>query len=111
MMVFSLNTKKNSRSKIHTIEVRGDVVGRDSERFKKAMDDLIDEKCNGINLDLQQVNFMDSPGLGVLTYYHMWLKERSKTLKVTISHPTLLSDLFEKTKLDQALEVEVAERL
>lgn len=89
-----------------TLEVRGDVAGRDSERLAEMLEEFVKQKIKSFVLDLRRVDFMDSAGLGTVTFHHMYLKKRKKKLTIILNKESFLSGVFEKTHLDKAITVD-----
>jgi len=105
--MIGMNVKEKDENTV-VFQVRGDIAGMDSERFSKMMEELTKGKKPEIVVDMRFVRFIDSAGLGVLTYNHMALKSKKRKLVCVVSPGSFVSSLFEKTKLDKALHVEQA---
>ena len=103
MKTFSVKDSRENGEKNVTIQVRGDIAGRDSERFCSKLDEFASSKLSKLVVDLRNVSFIDSAGLGTLVYKHIWMKERKKKMVILIEPGSNLDDLFIKTKLKTEL--------
>ncbi len=65
------------------------------------------EVSSTVVLDLRDVTFMDSPGLGTLIYCHQRLAEDRATLVVRAPQGDVL-ELFDMVRLDTKMPIELA---
>ena len=92
------------------VRILGDIAGRDSARFAKMMEEVSRSGVKTITLDLTRVNYMDSAGLGSLTFNHMELKNKRKRLVIRVKPDSFLFQLFTDTKLATLLNIEETAR-
>lgn len=88
------------------IALSGEVDLHAVPRFRSAMQDA-ESRVNGENLamlvDLGEVEFMDSSGLGVLIGYHRQLEERGGGLRIVTGEAAL--KILRLTNLDTVFEI------
>lgn len=92
-----------------TLSIRGEVAGKDSERFAQRIDELVEDGIKEIVIDLRNSNFMDSAGLGTLAYTHVTLQKKRRKMSVLVEPESFMHNLFDKTKLCQVLTILTAE--
>jgi anti-sigma B factor antagonist len=90
----------------------GSIIESDDDAMKEGMDPLFKKDYQRIILDVSQVNFINSHGLGVLVYYHNQMQKQNRTFIIRNSNPrpdSYLRRLFIMTRLDQVLNIEDSE--
>lgn len=90
---FSVLTIQNERIDAHN-----------SSELKEYLLDLIESGENPIIVQLKQVRFIDSSGLGALLFGHKQLAAKSGRLILTNIQPQVLS-MFELTRLTRVFEI------
>lgn len=89
---------------VAVIGLTGDFVARTVEQFKAQMTNLIEKNVLFAVLDLSQVAFMDSSGLGACMAAHKAFQERSGAL-VFAKPSEAVAKIFRVTRADQKLRV------
>jgi anti-sigma B factor antagonist len=88
---------------IELLAVSGRVaVGRESQRFEWTVDELLKQHKNRIVVDVSQVDYVDSAGLGILVGCHGKARESGGELRVA-GAIARVSRLLEMTGLDKVL--------
>ncbi|NMA95601.1 MAG: STAS domain-containing protein [Clostridiales bacterium] len=97
-----MNTKRGNGD--IRIELMDDITFANASRLKKEMLRQIDEDVERVIINISQVEFMDSSGIGVLISLYKIVESMGGQL--IIEHPNLgVQKLFEMTKLDEILDV------
>lgn len=88
-----------------TVRHEGDLDIVTSEEVKRQLARLVEDGSETVTLDLRNVGFVDSSGLGALVAVHNYAEKRGAHLIVR-SAPTHVRDLFSLTRLDKLLTVD-----
>jgi anti-sigma B factor antagonist len=88
-----------------TVRCEGDLDIVTSEDVKRQLSALVETGSDTVALDLRDVGFVDSSGLGALVAVHHYAEAKGSQLVVR-SVPTHVRDLFTITRLDNLLTVE-----
>ncbi|HEX8805067.1 MAG TPA: STAS domain-containing protein [Acidimicrobiales bacterium] len=83
----------------------GDLDIVTSENVKRELSEVFDSGATALTLDLGDVRFVDSSGLGTLVALHRYAEAAGSTFTVR-SVPPQVQRLFEITRLDDLLAVE-----
>lgn len=86
------------------VGLTGDFVARTVEQFKAQMTDLIEKNILFVVLELSQVPFMDSSGLGACMAAHKAFQEKRGAL-VFAKPSEAVAKIFRVTRADQKLRV------
>jgi anti-sigma B factor antagonist len=94
--------KKIIDSTIIVLDITGEVkLGESAERLSGELASILaDEKVEGVILNLENINYMDSTGLGELVGYLGRFQESGKRLKLVNPNRTI-TKLLELTRLNQ----------
>ncbi len=88
-----------------TVELRGELDGYSAERLRHCLQELTDAGHRRIVLDVKEMEFIDSAGLGVLIAATKCLSQHEGELVVTSAGPQA-AKLFEMTGVDTVVTVE-----
>jgi anti-sigma B factor antagonist len=88
-----------------TVRCEGDLDIVTSEDVKRQLATLVETGSSKVTLDLRDVGFVDSSGLGALVAVHHFAEAKGSHLVVS-SVPIHVRDLFSLTRLDHLLTVE-----
>ena len=94
-----------SDTAVTTVRCEGDLDIVTSEDVKRQLAALVETGSGTVTLDLRDVGFVDSSGLGALVAVHHYAEAKGSQLVVR-SVPTHVRDLFSLTRLDNLLTVE-----
>ena len=84
--------------------IGGITLGENSSLFRECVRNLLAKQKNRIVLDLSQVRYLDSSGIGELV--SAFTLVRNKGGKITLSHPRLRSmDMMTMTRLKSVFEI------
>lgn len=85
------------------------VLGVDSRKLKRKMEGLFLKKSNvRLIIDISNLEFIDSYGLGVIVYYHTCMQKAGRQLLLFNSNPNpqaYMTRLMELTKLINVFHV------
>jgi anti-sigma B factor antagonist len=88
-----------------TIRCEGDLDIVTSDDVKRQLAALVEDGSSTVTLDLRDVGFVDSSGLGALVAVHHFAEAKGSQLVVR-EVPDHVRDLFSITRLDHLLTVE-----
>ena len=83
----------------------GDVDLQTANQLRDRVDAAADEGASTVVIDLRDVEFMDSPGLGTIIYCHQRLAERQATL-VLRAPQGHVRELFDIVQLGSMVAIE-----
>jgi anti-sigma B factor antagonist len=98
----SLDTSFDGTS---TVRYEGDLDIVTADDLKRRLAAVVEDGNETVTLDLRDVGFVDSSGLGALVAVHHYAEARGTQLVVR-SAPEHVRDLFTLTRLDDLLTVE-----
>ena len=98
--------KKAIDSSIIVLEITGEVkLGESAERLSEELSKILsDEAVEGVVLDLEHINYMDSTGLGELVGYLSRFQDSGKRLKLVNPNHTVVK-LLQLTRLDRVFGI------
>ncbi|MBD3322881.1 MAG: anti-sigma factor antagonist [Chitinivibrionales bacterium] len=97
----SLQLRGNEKSRI--IHANGDITSPAVPDLSQMVEEFSESEYRRLIIDLTQVNFVDSYGLGSFVYYHSMLSEKGKTLLFAV-HETL-KEILTNCNLDKVLNI------
>ena len=84
------------------------VIGVDSKKFNKKMESLVKKKDKKVVIDISEIEFIDSYGLGAIVYFHTFMQNSGREL-IFYNKPsepqTYVARLLDLTKLNQVFKV------
>ncbi|MEM1280153.1 MAG: STAS domain-containing protein [Cyanobacteria bacterium P01_D01_bin.6] len=89
---------------IRILEPNGILDGTQADAFRKEVDDALEAGVDKILIDLKNITFVDSSGLGLLVTVLKQVKASSKEMYVC-SINDQVKMLFELTSMDRVFEV------
>ena len=102
--------KKVIDNTIIVLDITGEVrLGESAERLSEELSKLLsDDKVEGVVLDLENINYMDSTGLGELVGYLSRFQDSGKRLRLVNPNDTIVK-LLQLTRLDQVFKIYTSE--
>ncbi len=103
-MSVSIKTKKSKGLDI--LYISGRLVNIDSEKFQKKLESFCQKRSGDVILDITDVSFIDSFGLGTLVKHHTELNEKGHKLIILNTNTdqnTYIQRLFDITGLDKVM--------
>ena len=88
-----------------TALVRGKVYSQDASLFRDELLEKIDKGVTEVGIDLSELTYIDSTGLGVLITIHKRVKEKNGKILITGAQG-MVEQLFKRTRLDRVLMME-----
>lgn len=99
-----MDIRERADGQIRILHVTGKVTRADGERVLRArIEDLSDRGYNRIVLNLAEVPYMDSSGLGELVRCYSSLRRESGTMALTHLSPRIV-DMLRITKLGEVFD-------
>ncbi len=89
---------------VNIIQISGRLDAANRDAFKKAVDARLADKQNKFLLDLEQLEFIDSSGLGCLVSCLRSADKAGGALKI-VSLRDYVAKLFETTRLDRVFDI------
>lgn len=88
------------------LEITGDVrLGESAEQLSAELASVLsDTAVEGVVLDLENINYLDSTGLGELVGYLGRFQDSGKRLRLVKPNPTVVK-LMQLTRLDQVFKI------
>jgi anti-sigma B factor antagonist len=102
-----MEVKMDVRAKgndVTLIVVRGEIGTETVDQFKEKIDQIINDGKKKLVVDLQEVNYLNSMGLGVFAAALKKLKKSDGDLKFINLSPTVL-ELLERSRLDKVFGI------
>jgi anti-sigma B factor antagonist len=96
-------------SQTHVVEPHGEIDLATTRLMRSRMRRVLDGSPRFVIVDLEDVMFIDSSGLGLLVSVERELKQRNGALIVVCPHPTVRR-AFEITALDKVLNLQASLR-
>jgi anti-sigma B factor antagonist len=101
----SIKTKTEHSGKVAIIEIRGSLVGDgDTDKFRDAVADFIEQGNRCLVVDLDKVNYMNSSGIGAIISAYTSYKKNNGVVKLSGLSNNIQS-LLAVTKLIDIFEV------
>jgi len=104
-MSFDAVSSDDSDDNPSTVRHEGDLDIVTSEDVKRQLAEIVEGGSPTVTLDLRNVGFVDSSGLGALVALHHFAESRGSQLVVKAA-PSHVKDLFNLTRLDKLLTIE-----
>lgn len=101
-MEFGIRTEKDGST--CTVTLEGEVDVYTAPQLKDALVTLIGEGCTDLIIDLQNVGFIDSSGLGVLVSALRRARERDGAVRIVCTRENVLK-IFRITGLDKVFPI------
>lgn len=89
---------KRMSGNVHIIDVKGDLDLYNSHKLKESVNELVAWKIGGLILNFEQVDYIDSSGVGVLIYSNSLLKSNQTPFHIIQVHGSVRR-VIELTKL------------
>ncbi|HCI29009.1 MAG TPA: STAS domain-containing protein [Fervidobacterium sp.] len=100
-----VNFEKNEQGEKLIITIHGEIDAYHSGEVKKFLKDAINEtKLSKIVLDMSEVNYIDSAGLGSLVALYKDARMAEKELVLACLKQTVMR-IFEMTRLDRVFKI------
>jgi len=104
----AMDVKVKEKKESTFIQLKGRVIGVDGEKFSKKLEGAYSKKKSKVVLDVSEVSFLDSHGLGTIVYYFHSMQKEKRQLVILNANPdpgTYVKRLFELTNLDKILTI------
>jgi len=99
-----LELETSQREGIAVLSLRGEIDVYTAPRMRQAIVDLVDGGSLNIVVDMGQVDFLDSTGLGVLVEGLKRVRTRNGNLSIVITQDKILK-IFDITGLNKAFPI------
>jgi anti-sigma B factor antagonist len=95
---------ESEQPRIPVLHVRGEVDVASAPVFHASLHELIGRDADAVVVDLSQVSFIDSTGLGVLVSAETQVRETGRSIRLVVTHPQIMR-LLELTGLDEVFTI------
>lgn len=92
------------RGKVSILEFHGEIDAEHAIQLKKALAEIKTQECPQVIIDLQQVHFVDSTGLGVFISLMRHIKEKEGALYL-VGLTQEVKSIFEITRLFRVFDI------
>lgn len=106
----NLEIVKSEREEILVLKLKGEVDVYTAPKLKEELLPLVDKINQKVEIDLSQVGYMDSTGLGVIIGALKVSKSKNGQLTL-LNATTRLNRLFEITGLSEVMDIENREEI
>jgi len=96
--------KFNKNSKIPVIKLNGDVTADNIHILSKKLDGLAGSEYSKVAVDVSEINYIDSHGLGVFVFSWNMMKQNNKEL-IFLNPQGFIKDMLEGTNLYKVLTI------
>lgn len=101
-MTFKLKTRKVGG--VPVLQVFGDITGNNIGKLTAKLEHFLKTPAESIGINLEQVSFIDSHGLGVFVFFLRRLQEQKR--KLIILRPSeFVRELFSGSNLDRIFTI------
>lgn len=104
-MSININSKLNSQSKFWDVTVEGELDVSTSEELKSYLNNLTNQEIIDIKMNLTNLDYIDSTGLGVMVGVLKKLKTNEKDIYI-VNPKNNVKKIFTITGLDKIFKVE-----
>ncbi len=101
-MKFSLNT--HFISSIPVVAVDGDVTGQDVSKISSELNKYLQSETQVVAMDLSNMTFIDSQGIGILIYCSEVFRKRQKTIYL-LNPKSFIRNMFTDMSLDKVFRI------
>lgn len=99
-----LSLTVSDRAATTVVELSGEIDISTTARLRRALQDLLVPGAVSVVVDMSQVHFMDSSGIGVLVAAHR--RAQQHDVAFTLAHPTpIVAKVLSLTGVDQLVSV------
>jgi anti-sigma B factor antagonist len=89
---------------VPVLRVRGEIDVASAPEFQTSLSDLVGQGSEIVIVDLSEVSFIDSTGLGVLVGAEKEMRDMSHSLRLVVPQPQIMR-LLELTGLDEVFTI------
>lgn len=101
-MSFKLKIKKVKQ--IPVLQIQGDITGSNIGKLTAKLEHMIKTDSEKVAIDLGNVSFIDSHGLGVFVFFYRRLKEGDRSL-VIVNPSEFVAELLAGSNLDRIFSI------
>lgn len=104
-MSININSKLDSNNKIWDINLEGELDVSTADKLKEYLNELLNQEIADMKLNLENLDYIDSTGLGVMIGILKKLKIESKEIYI-VNSKNNVRKIFNITGLDKIFKVE-----
>jgi len=100
----SCKIKTRKYDTVYVLEISGEIEVPDINTISKKLESLVHGQYHTVAIDLNEVKYIDSHGLGVFVYFWKMMEKNDREL-VFVKPQGLIKTIFEGTNLSQILKI------
>lgn len=104
-MSISINSKLDSNNKIWDINLEGELDVSTADKLKEYLNELLNQEMVDMKLNLENLEYIDSTGLGVMIGILKKLKMENKEIYI-VNPKSNVRKIFNITGLDKIFKME-----
>ena len=104
-MSISINSKLDSNNKIWDINLEGELDVSTADKLKEYLNELLNQEIADMKLNLENLDYIDSTGLGVMIGILKKLKIENKEIYI-VNPKNNVRKIFNITGLDKIFKME-----
>lgn len=104
-MSININSKLDSNNKIWDINLEGELDVSTADKLKEYLNELLNEEIADMKLNLENLDYIDSTGLGVMIGILKKLKIENKEIYI-VNPKNNVRKIFNITGLDKIFKME-----
>ena len=104
-MSININSKLDSNNKIWDINLEGELDVSTADKLKECLNELLNEEIADMKLNLENLDYIDSTGLGVMIGILKKLKIENKEIYI-VNPKSNVRKIFNITGLDKIFKME-----
>ncbi|MFG1924132.1 STAS domain-containing protein [Cryptosporangium sp. NPDC048952] len=98
-----LRVTVDDREHYALVTVAGEVDVTTGTQLREPLHELVEQRKHRHVVDLREVTFLDSTGLGILVSDHKRLRDRDGSLHVVVTTPGIVARVFRLTGVDRVV--------
>jgi len=97
-----MKIKNSENESIYLLQIAGDVAGEDVRKLQKKLQVVIQGQSKKLIIEMSEVDFIDSHGLGVLIF--TWKEMESQKREFALKNPShFVKEILISTNLEKVL--------
>lgn len=100
-----MKIEQREQDNLTVVKIEGVIkLGESARQFSKYLQELLEKETNSVLIDMSEIDYVDSTGLGELVGYLQRFSAQGRRLALLRPHTRILN-LLKLTKLDQVFQI------